>query len=266
MTEVLEKETEYLTPQDRAEAIFYGAAAPKFSSNHDLTEYNRIADKYGVQTQGAQTQTFAAERQTMQPYAEPVDAYVPPAPVAAPVSAPEIEKQNQKTNLQPYYSPNDTLTADMLPKRRAPEPVQKIIEEPVMMDMTQQDIKEEKAVEYVWKFKTKTLVAVMCVAVVLALLCTLLVVNAVDIAKANVELNQLENQYDTASAEYEAARAAAALAKEKALQQLESSAGEYTVLPVGYLPANYDRYKEPVDLESSTSMFDAICEFLSKIF
>lgn len=252
MTEVLEKETEYLTPQDRAEAVFYGAAAPKFSSNHDLTQYNQIADKYGVQTQ-----TLIAEQPAMQTY---IESAVAPAPA--------IEKQNQKTGLQPYHSPNDTLTMDMLPRRPAPAPVQKIVEktvEPEMAAPEPEDVRYRE-VEYVWKFKTQTLVAVVCVVVVLALLSTLLIINAVSIAKGNVKLSQLENEYNTTLGEYEAAQAAAALAKEKALQQLQNSAGEYAALPTGALPTNYDKYKQPVDLESSSNVFDAICEFLSKIF
>jgi hypothetical protein len=255
MTEVLEKETEYLTPQDRAEAVLYGAAASKFSSNHDLTEYNRLADKYGVQAQ-----TLVAEQPSMQTYIESV-----PAP------APAVEEQNQKPNLQPYHSPGDTLTIDMLPPRprpqiRVPEPTEKIMEKTVAAETVIAEPEDVKEVEYVWKFKTQTLVAVTCVIVVLALLSTLLIINAVNIAKGNVELNQLENEYNMTFDEYQAAQEAAALAKEKALRQLQNNAGEYAALPVGALPTDYDEYKKPIDLESSSNVFDAICEFLSKIF
>jgi hypothetical protein len=127
----------------------------------------------------------------------------------------------------------------------------------------------DENVEYVYKLNTKTVVAVACFAIVFILLSVLFVVNAVNIAQAKIELRQLQSEQAIAEAEYYSAQADAALAKENAIRQLEdnmSAEGEYRVIPTGTLPNDYDRYKPQVDLESSTNAFDAICEFLSKIF
>jgi hypothetical protein len=130
------------------------------------------------------------------------------------------------------------------------------------------DIADEN-VEYVYKLNKKTIIAVACFAIVFVLLSVLFVVNAVNIAQANVELRQLQNEQAIADAEYNVALTEAALAKENAIKQLEgnmAAEGEYRAIPTGILPSDYDRYHPQVDLESSTSAFDAICEFLSKIF
>jgi hypothetical protein len=260
MTELLEKETEYLTPQSRATAILYSNATPKFATNHDLAEYSQLVDnKYAKET-------LITEQPVLQQYAEPV---ILPQPPMDRYASPSITEIPQKTaEFKNYYNPQMPIFSP-----RRPTPVEEIatttVEEPrqIVEEKLDDDIADDN-VEYVVKLKNTAIISVACVAVVLVLLSVLFIVNAINIAKANVELRQLESTQNATNTEYENALVNATEAKANAIRQLESglAQGEYDALPVGSLPTNYDKYKKPVDLESSTSAFDIICEFLSKIF
>jgi hypothetical protein len=255
MTEVKELEQEFLTKQEKATAILYNHTEPQFSVDHDLTEYNQIRE--------AKYADIMMQEPTMQEYAEPLpvmDRYAPTA-ITETVKAP--------AEFQTYVVP--TLPVRHAPAQKAPAPkapaVIEIAQKPVDIEQEQPDEATDENVEYVFKLKTPLIVAVACIAVVFLLLSVLLVVNTVNIAKANVELRQLQNEQIIAEQSLGSARAEANLAKAQAIAEIESNyATEYTALPQGSLPANYDRYSEPVNLKSSTNTFDAICEFLSKIF
>jgi hypothetical protein len=199
----------------------------------------------------------------MQEYAEPtviLDRYAP---------APITETEKVAAEFQTYVVPAaPPVKHAPIPKAPAAPAIQ-IATKPVDIEETdeQTDGIADENVEYVFKFNKPLVVAAACVALIFVLLSVLLIVNTVKIAKANTELRQLQNQQIIAEQEFNAAQAAANYAKAQAIAEIESNyATDYAALPQGTLPMNYDKYREPVDLKNSTNVFDAICEFLSKIF
>jgi hypothetical protein len=247
MLKDLEHET--LTPQERASAILYNNAAPQFSTQHDLSAYNEIVETKYANPNPIQSTSPIFER------------YAPPPVTESPKGA----------EFQSYYRPAETV--EFTPKIvnpaiqtiQTPEPMEEIASAPVT-DFVEEETADENT-EYVVKFKMPTVITAACIAVILVLLAVLLIFNAVNIAKANVELRQLQSESETARNELTQAQQAAAEAKQKAIDEIEGNLSVgYKDLPQGKLPSGISSYEEPADLESSTNAFDMICKFFSKIF
>jgi hypothetical protein len=125
----------------------------------------------------------------------------------------------------------------------------------------------EDNAKYVVRFKASTVVTAAAAAVVLVLLAVLFIVNAVNIAATNAELDRLTEQHTEIAAELDNATNAANAAKDNTIKDIENNLGSFTDIPAGKLPADkVIPYQPPVDLESSTNFFDIICKFLSKLF
>lgn len=261
---VYEKDTELLTPVERrmrASDFLYGNGPQstatddievQFTTNHDLSKYNQILDRYADTPTVGTLDVMDTEMQAYKP--EPIlsqtfrpEIHVPVIEVAKPESVAEVATKTIS---------DDELKTNPLPATRQWE------NETVTDEDTDGGV-------YVLKMKKPLLIASACVAIVMVLFVSLLIVNAVNIATTAAELQQQEQLLRIAEEKYTAAAAAAAQARQEVINELQAEiaagGGNLVPLRIGHIET-VSEYQEPIDYESRTNAFDIICNFFSKLF
>jgi hypothetical protein len=280
---VYEKDTELLTPVERrmrANNLLYGQELTEdpdinaqFTTNYDLSEYNQILDRYADTPAVGSLTAADTEMQAYKP--EPVlsptfrpEIHIPVIDAAKPEAVAEIAtKTIADDELKTASAPTagETATVDSRQKNTQPPATRQWETGTALHKDSDTDG------VYVLKMKSPLLIASVCAAVVMVLLTSLLIVNAINMAAGAAQLANYEQQLKIADEKYVAAQLAAEQARSAVIEEIKAelalTGNQYQPLPVGHIDTVTVRsYQEPIDYESKTNAFDIICEFFSKLF
>jgi|GEM_PF-3480825 len=262
-------------------AVNFSEAAQLFSHNHNLEEYNRLAqteymDKLSESSVAPQPAPYAAADSVFNPSGFNTNVLNPSGfnPLGLNQTTAEPQYQKYYTAANPVPVEHHTFRPKLVtefeeyvaPAASTNEAgMEKVLETEVADTSVSADVHESEEslpINSALRLNAKGLIALITFAAVTALIVTLVVINSIAIGDSGSRINKLTAENQAIVSQYNSAMAERDTAYNAGVSDAERQAG--SVPDNVKLPQTNNNYTDNSD--RNTNLFDQICKLISSIF